>query len=60
MRYPKGWKRQLAELAAVIFVVSFLIHIAWLWLVPILPVVLALALLGLLVRLACWWRNRRW
>ena len=58
--YPKGWKQRFMEIAAVIFVASFVIHIVSFWLAPLAPLLLLLGLLFLVARLIFWWRNRGW
>jgi predicted signal transduction protein with EAL and GGDEF domain len=58
--YPKGLKQRFMEIAAVVFVASFVIHIAAFWLAPVAPVLLVLGLLAVVIRLVLWWRGRGW
>jgi predicted membrane protein len=49
--YPKGWKQQFMEAMALLFVISFVVHLAALWLAPLVPVVVALGIVGVVYRL---------
>ena len=56
--YPKGWKQQFMEAMGLLFVVSFVVHLAAFWLAPFLPMLMALAVLVVVARLVFWWRRR--
>ncbi len=49
--YSKGWKQQFMEAMGLLFVVSFVVHLVAFWLAPVLPVLVALAVLVVVTRL---------
>lgn len=56
--YPNGWKQQFMQLMAVIFVVSYVIHLTAYWLGTVAPIVAVLMLLvGIYAVVFRWWRR---
>jgi len=49
--YFKGFQHQIIETLALVLAVSFMLHLISLWLAPLLPVLLVVAVLALVARL---------
>jgi hypothetical protein len=49
--YFKGFQHQLMETLALVLAVSFILHLIGIWLAPLLPVLLVVAVLAIVARL---------
>ena len=56
--YQRSWKHQLMQALAIVFAISFTVHLIGEWLGPLLPVLVAMGVLAVVGRLVFGRRRR--